>query len=65
MKIMIMMMMMMMMVMMMIMMVITISIFKHDDVDISRHLIGSLSLVNGQCQPLGRGIIFGVKQWPA
>ena len=58
-------MMMMMMMMVVMMMVITISIFKHDDVDISRHLIGSLSLVNGQCQPLGRWITFGVKQWPA
>ena len=37
-----------------------ISIYKHDDVDITNNLIGSLSLTNGQCPPPGSWIM---KQW--
>ena len=40
----------------------SINKYKLGDVGISRGLIGSLSLANGQCPPPGRWIM---KQWPA
>ena len=39
-----------------------INIYKLGDVGITSNLIGSLSLINGQCPPPGRWIM---KQWPA
>ena len=41
--------------------IIIISIYKLGDVGVASNLIGSLSLINGQCLPPGRWIM---KQWP-
>ena len=46
-------------------MIMVISIYKLDNVSISRNLIGSLSLANGQYPLPKRLSIFGVKQMPS